>query len=100
VQAALLSAYAVDLLPAEALRMRFSFPKPRPTMYELGWWGLQELRTLSRDVPSSEQIGSGASVGAGVGAGAGAGSVVLQGRDNLELPSGTEFSLTATGYNR
>jgi hypothetical protein len=40
--------------------------------------------------------GSGAAIGAGVGAGAGAGSVVLQGRDNLELPNGTEFSLTAT----
>ena len=44
--------------------------------------------------------GSGAAIGAGVGAGAGAGSVILQGRDNLELPSGTEFSLTATGPNR
>lgn len=40
--------------------------------------------------------GSGAAIGAGVGAGAGAGSVILQGRDNLELPNGTEFSLTAT----
>ena len=40
--------------------------------------------------------GQGAAIGAGVGAGAGAGSVILQGRDNLELPSGTEFSLTAT----
>jgi hypothetical protein len=45
--------------------------------------------------------GSGAAIGAGVGAGAGAGSVILQGRDNLELPSGTEFTLTATApYNR
>jgi hypothetical protein len=40
--------------------------------------------------------GSGAAIGAGVGAGAGAGSVILQGRDNLELPTGTEFSVTAT----
>jgi hypothetical protein len=40
--------------------------------------------------------GSGAAIGAGIGAGAGAGSVILQGRDNLELPTGTEFSLTAT----
>ncbi len=40
--------------------------------------------------------GSGAAIGAGVGAGAGAGSVILQGRDNLELPSGTEFAVTAT----
>lgn len=40
--------------------------------------------------------GSGAAIGAGVGAGAGAGSVILQGRDNLELPNGTEFSVTAT----
>ena len=40
--------------------------------------------------------GSGAAVGAAVGAGAGAGTVVLQGRDNLELMSGTEFSITAT----
>jgi len=40
--------------------------------------------------------GSGAAIGAGVGAGAGAGSVILQGRDNLELPNGTEFTVTAT----
>jgi len=40
--------------------------------------------------------GSGAAIGAGIGAGAGAGSVVLQGRDNLELSTGTEFSVTAT----
>lgn len=40
--------------------------------------------------------GSGAAIGAGIGAGAGAGTVILQGRDNLELDSGTEFTLTAT----
>jgi hypothetical protein len=41
--------------------------------------------------------GSGAAVGAAVGAGAGAGSVLIQGRDNVELGQGTEFSITATG---
>lgn len=40
--------------------------------------------------------GQGAAIGAGVGAGAGAGTVVLQGRDNLELETGSEFSITAT----
>jgi hypothetical protein len=40
--------------------------------------------------------GSGAAIGAAVGAGAGAGTVVLQGRDNLELMTGTEFRITAT----
>ncbi len=40
--------------------------------------------------------GQGAAIGAGIGAGAGAGSVVLQGRDNLDLPSGSEFTITAT----
>ena len=40
--------------------------------------------------------GSGAAIGAGVGAGAGAGTVVLQGRDNLELARGSQFTLTAT----
>jgi hypothetical protein len=40
--------------------------------------------------------GSGAAIGAGVGAGAGAGTVVLQGRDNLDLQAGSEFSITAT----
>lgn len=40
--------------------------------------------------------GQGAVIGAGVGAGAGAGTVVLQGRDNLELESGSEFTVTAT----
>lgn len=40
--------------------------------------------------------GQGAAIGAGVGAGAGAGTVILQGRDNLELESGTTFTITAT----
>lgn len=40
--------------------------------------------------------GSGAAIGAGVGAGAGAGSVILQGRDDLRLDSGTEFVITAS----
>jgi hypothetical protein len=40
--------------------------------------------------------GQGAAIGAGIGAGAGAGSVILQGRDNLELPRGSEFTITAT----
>ena len=44
--------------------------------------------------------GQGAAIGAGVGAGAGAGSVLVQGRDNLQLESGTEFQITATGPNR
>ncbi|MBK8466750.1 MAG: hypothetical protein IPL32_13050 [Chloracidobacterium sp.] len=41
--------------------------------------------------------GKGAAIGAVVGGGAGAGTVVLQGRDNLELNSGSQFSITATG---
>ena len=41
--------------------------------------------------------GEGAAIGAAVGAGAGAGSVLIQGRDNLQLESGTEFTITATG---
>ena len=44
--------------------------------------------------------GSGAAIGAAVGAGAGAGSIVLQGRDNLELNNGTEFRITATAPGR
>ncbi|MDQ2747256.1 MAG: hypothetical protein M3T96_08360 [Acidobacteriota bacterium] len=43
--------------------------------------------------------GSGAAIGAGVGAGAGAGSVILQGRDDVELGAGTTFSITATSPN-
>ena len=43
--------------------------------------------------------GSGAAIGAGVGAGAGAGSVILQGRDDVELGEGSEFSLTASAPN-
>ncbi len=43
--------------------------------------------------------GSGAAIGAGVGAGAGAGSVILQGRDDVELGEGTMFSITATAPN-
>ena len=41
--------------------------------------------------------GKGAAIGAAVGAGAGAGSVLIQGRDNVELEQGTEFNITATG---
>ena len=40
--------------------------------------------------------GKGAAIGAVIGGGAGAGSVVLQGRDNLELAAGSQFSITAT----
>ena len=40
--------------------------------------------------------GQGAAIGAGVGAGAGAGTVILQGRDDVELGDGTEFSITAS----
>ena len=40
--------------------------------------------------------GEGAAIGAAVGAGAGAGSVLIQGRDNLELGQGTEFIITST----
>ncbi len=43
--------------------------------------------------------GSGAAIGAGVGAGAGAGSVILQGRDDVELNEGTTFSITASAPN-
>ncbi|MBV9240819.1 MAG: hypothetical protein JO314_02325, partial [Acidobacteria bacterium] len=44
--------------------------------------------------------GQGAAIGAAVGASAGAGSIVLQGRDNLELATGTEFRITATAPAR
>ncbi len=40
--------------------------------------------------------GSGAAIGAAVGAGAGAGTVILQGRDDVELGPGSEFTITAT----
>lgn len=40
--------------------------------------------------------GSGAAIGAGVGAGAGAGSVLIQGRDNLDLEQGSTFQITAS----
>jgi hypothetical protein len=37
--------------------------------------------------------GQGAAIGAAVGAGGGAGTVIAQGRDHLELPRGTEFTI-------
>ena len=40
--------------------------------------------------------GEGAAIGATVGAGAGAGSVLLQGRDNIEIEQGSTFSVTAS----
>lgn len=44
--------------------------------------------------------GKGAAIGAVVGAGGGAGSVYIQGRDDLELPVGTELTIQVTGPNR
>jgi YmgG-like glycine-zipper protein len=41
--------------------------------------------------------GKGAAIGAIVGAGAGAGSVYVQGRDDLDLPTGTEVTVRASG---
>jgi hypothetical protein len=40
--------------------------------------------------------GKGAAIGAAVGAGAGAGSVFIEGRDDLELPSGSEIAIRAS----
>ncbi|MEZ5425225.1 MAG: hypothetical protein R2747_03065 [Pyrinomonadaceae bacterium] len=44
--------------------------------------------------------GKGAAIGALIGAGAGAGTVVLEGRDDVNLEKGTEFTLTATAPNQ
>ena len=41
--------------------------------------------------------GKGAAIGAVIGAGAGAGSVYVQGRDDLDLTTGTEMTVRATG---
>lgn len=43
--------------------------------------------------------GDGAAIGAAVGAGAGAGSVYVQGRDDLELMTGAEFTIRSGGPN-
>ena len=40
--------------------------------------------------------GKGAAIGAIIGGGAGAGTVFIEGRDNIELASGSEFNITAT----
>ena len=44
--------------------------------------------------------GEGAAIGAAVGAGAGAGSVIVQGRDDLQLDSGTEFTIHTSNNTR
>ena len=44
--------------------------------------------------------GEGAAIGAAVGAGAGAGSVIVQGRDDLQLDNGTEFTIHTTNTTR
>jgi hypothetical protein len=44
--------------------------------------------------------GKGAAIGAAVGAGAGAGSVYVQGRDDLELSTGTQLTILATAPRR
>jgi len=44
--------------------------------------------------------GQGAAIGAAVGAGAGAGSVIVQGRDDLQLDSGTEFTIHTSSNTR
>lgn len=43
--------------------------------------------------------GKGAAIGAAVGAGAGAGTVLVQGRDDLDLRSGTEFTIRTSAPN-
>ena len=50
-------------------------------------------------------VGAVDAIGAGVGAGAGVGSVLLGGRDDLDLQAGSQFDLTASspanlGYNQ
>jgi hypothetical protein len=40
--------------------------------------------------------GKGAAIGAGIGAGAGAGSIFVQGRDDLELQNGAQFTIRAS----
>jgi YMGG-like Gly-zipper len=40
--------------------------------------------------------GSGAAIGAAIGAGGGAGTVIVQGRDQLDLPRGTELTITSS----
>jgi YMGG-like Gly-zipper len=40
--------------------------------------------------------GKGAAIGAAIGAGAGAGTVIVQGRDQLDLPRGTELTITSS----
>jgi phage tail tape-measure protein len=44
--------------------------------------------------------GKGAAIGAAIGGGVGAGSVYVQGRDDLELRSGTELTIRAGGGRR
>lgn len=40
--------------------------------------------------------GTGAAIGAAIGAGAGAGTFIVQGRDQLDLPRGTELTITSS----
>jgi len=40
--------------------------------------------------------GKGAAIGAAIGAGAGAGTVMVEGRDQLDLPRGTEVTITSS----
>jgi uncharacterized protein YcfJ len=40
--------------------------------------------------------GKGAAIGAVIGAGGGAGTVIVQGRDHLDLPRGTELTITSS----
>jgi len=44
--------------------------------------------------------GKGATIGAAIGAGGGAGTVMIEGRDRLDLPRGTEVTLTSSGPGR
>jgi hypothetical protein len=39
--------------------------------------------------------GKGAAIGGAIGAGGGAGTVIVQGRDQLDLPRGTELTITS-----
>src|SRR6266508_2324723 len=58
----------------------------------------QTSRTVTRSaiIGAIAGGGKGAAIGAAVGVGAGAGSVFIEGRDDLELPSGSEIAVRAS----
>ena len=58
--------------------------------------GARSVRPSAPSLAQSLVAAKGAAIGAAIGAGGGAGTVIVQGRDQLDLPRGTELTIASS----